>query len=215
MKNTFRKSKVTGLISELMKSGVVEEMMKELHEALSNEGGNRRAKFFESMSPMGREAFKLAYQLIENDLNSLEKHEDKEIRDKWFTHFVEYHNQTIGILKEGGEKIFTFAIAEHGSDYVNNVLRQDMRSIDEIMSKISNKYFEAIKLKDKYESELKDKLQTQLKDVVATLNNLTVEEDEGGIKHFEITLESALFEVTIGNMENGCMCGKCDHSLRS
>lgn len=207
--NTFRTSKIERILSLISESGVIEEVMQDLEKAMGGKGLDVKKLFFSNLTPMGREAFKLAYQAIDNEYAVLMEHEDKAIRENWFTHFVEYHNQILEKLKEGGDTIFTYVIQEFGDDFINDVFRQDMRSLEEIVDIVGKNFVEAEKLKKQNNDKLKEKLHTQLQDVVATLNELTVGNDSE-VKNFEIHTKGAVFEITTHNEEGRkCTCGHC------
>lgn len=201
MKNKFRKSNLEDILSQIAKDGAIEEIMKGFLGTLKD---SAKDMFFDSLTPIGREAYKIGFQLIESEYYVEIEHEDDEIRDNWFNYFIEYHDYIIDIISKGDDNIFKFAIDEMGEDYINNIYRQDSRTLEEILEFVSEKNSKARKLKSEYERKLQEKLRTQLGDVITTLKYLTSENNDG-IKHFEIGLDDAHFSVTVGDTD-GCDC---------
>lgn len=198
------------MISE---SGIMEEIMKDTKEVVGGQGLDLKKVFFANLTPLGREAFKLAYQMIDNEYHILIEHEENVIRENWYSHFVEYHNDTLLKLKEGkaeSESIFDHVIQEFGNEFVNDVFRQDMRSLEEIVDIVGKNFVKAEKLVEQHDNKLKEKLHTQLQDVVSTLNEITSEHGDKR-KKFEIHTEDAVFEITTKSedSERECTCGHC------
>lgn len=204
---TFRSSTIERILSLISESRMVEEAMQDLEKAMGGKGLDMQKMFYNSSSPLGREAFKLGYQMIDSEYAILMEHEDKAIRENWFTHFVEYHDHILEKLVEGGNTIYTHATHEFGDAYINDVFRQDARSLEEIISIVAETYIKAEKLKKQHHKKLSEKLRMQLHDVIATLNELTIENGSKD-KKFTITTEGAVFEITTHNEEEkGCDCG--------
>lgn len=207
--NTIRNSKMAKILSMISESGIVEDIMKDFEKAMESKGLNMKSLFLKSLTPMGRETFKLAYQIINNEYVVLMEHESASIRDKWFAHFIEHHDNILDILKDGGRSIFEFAVSEYGDEYINNVFRKDERSLEELVDIVGEYYIKAKKQQKQHESELKEKLHSQLQDVVATLKEIANDDKANG---FEIHMEGASFKIKTHNNEVGqnCVCGHCD-----
>lgn len=206
--HTIRNSKMAKILSLISESGIMEEVMKDFKETMSSQGFSMKSILLESLTPMGQEAFKLAYQIIDSEYYVLMGQEDPSISEKWFTHFIEFHDNIISELKKGSQNIFEHAIQEYGNDYVNNVFRQDSRSLEEMIDVVGEFYMEARKQQKQYESELKEKLHTQLQDVVATLKEIASDDMVNG---FEVHTKGASFKIKTHNNEEGqeCVCGHC------
>ena len=206
MTNTFRKSKISAIISQLMGDEDIKAMMQDLGKALK---GGAKEMFFNSLTEKGQKAFKLGFLLIENELPVIKAHEDSSIRENWYLHFIAYHDNVLEMLQEGGDCIFEFANEQHGEGHVESVFNQDPRSLEEIVDAVGKEVMEAKELEEKRESAIKEKIHNQLAELVDSLNDLTIAHVDG-IKHFEIRSKGAEFKITLGNQgSQECTCGQC------
>ena len=190
--NTFRKATVNTILDEIIAE--IEQGIK---------GNSVKENLLSSLTPYGYEAFKLAYQIIEFEYDSSKGESD------WKEHFVKHHDFVISLLQQGDDTIFNYATVTFTVEHINEVFRQDTRSLEDIMDKVAELYIATsfeLEMEDDEclcgscdidNDELHELLHHQLSEVVETLKELT--KGDKGVKQFEIKLDNANFEIILND----------------
>lgn len=193
--NTFRKATINTIVGEITET--IEKLMQE------SESKSVKDRVLSSLTPYGYEAFKLAYQIIEFEYDSTKGESD------WKEHFIKHHDFVISLLQQGDDTIFNYATVTFTVEHINEVFRQDTRSLEEIMDKVAELYIATsfeLEMEDDEclccscdvnNDELHELLHHQLSEVVESLKELT--KGDKGIKQFEIKLDNANFEIILND----------------